>query len=322
VGQTERIYKIEQLLNDRKVVPFSVFKEALEVSAATLKRDLEHMRERLNAPIVWDREARGYRFEEAKGRGPRYQLPGLWFNASEIHALLAMEHLIENMQPGLLSSHVAPLRTRLRAMLGTADNSAEEIERRVKMIHLGARRTEIKHFEVIGSALLGRKRLAIAHFNRERGETTEREVSPQRLIHHRENWYLDAWCHKVDALRSFAVDAIQSARIGDAAAKTVAERELDEHFKAGYGIFSGSKVKWAKLRFSAERARWVSTEQWHENQKSKFDADGSYVLEIPYSDDRELMMDILKFGPDCEVLGPAELRRKVAAKLKQAFDQY
>jgi predicted DNA-binding transcriptional regulator YafY len=139
MSRTERLYKIDQLLNDRKVVPFQALLEALEVAPATLKRDIEHMRERLFAPIVWDREARGYRFSEAKGPGRPYQLPGLWFNASEIHALLAMEHLIENMQPGLLASHVAPLRARLRAMLGSAANSAEEIASRVKMIHLGAR---------------------------------------------------------------------------------------------------------------------------------------------------------------------------------------
>jgi len=154
MSRTERLYKIDQLLNDRRVVPFQTLLDALEVAPATLKRDLEHMRDRLNAPIVWDREARGYRFAEAKGHGPRHQLPGLWFNASEIHALLAMEHLIENMQPGLLASHVAPLRSRLKAMLGSAANSnkcaADEIASRVKMIHLGARKSEIRHFEVIG----------------------------------------------------------------------------------------------------------------------------------------------------------------------------
>jgi predicted DNA-binding transcriptional regulator YafY len=322
MSRTERLYKIDQLLNDRKLVPFRDLVDALEVSPATLKRDLEHMRDRLFAPIVWDREARGYRFAEGMRHGPVYQLPGLWFNASEIHALLAMEHLIENMQPGLLSSHVAPLRSRLRAMLGSAANSAEEIAGRVKMIHLGARKSEIRHFEVIGSALLNRKRLAITHFSRQRGDTSEREVSPQRLVHYRENWYLDAWCHKQEALRSFAVDAIRKAGIVEKAAKNVPERELDEHYKGGYGIFSGSRLKWAKLRFSAERARWVAAEQWHEAQKSRFEADGSYHLEIPYSDDRELLMDILKFGPDCEVLAPPELRVKVAAVLKEAAGRY
>jgi predicted DNA-binding transcriptional regulator YafY len=81
-------------------------------------------------------------------------------------------------------------------------------------------------------------------------------------------------------------------------------------------------VKWAKLRFSAERARWVAAEQWHESQKSRFEEDGTYHLEVPYSDDRELLMDILKFGPDCEVLAPAELREKVAAVLKEAAGRY
>jgi predicted DNA-binding transcriptional regulator YafY len=85
VCRTERIHKIDELLNDRKVVPFQGLLEALEVAPATLKRDLEHVRRRLNAPIVWDREARGNRFAEVKAHGPRYQLPGLWFNASEIH---------------------------------------------------------------------------------------------------------------------------------------------------------------------------------------------------------------------------------------------
>ncbi len=69
-----------------------------------------------------------------------------------------------------------------------------------------------------------------------------------------------------------------------------------------YRIFSGAKVKWATLRFSAERARWVALEQWHPDQKSHFEKDGRYVLRFPYSDDRELIMDILRHVPKVEVI--------------------
>ncbi|MCZ7656207.1 MAG: HTH domain-containing protein [Rhodocyclaceae bacterium] len=62
MDRTERFYRIDQLLNDRKVVPFSTLVEKLEVSRATIKRDLEYMRNRLNAPIVWDHDEGGYRF--------------------------------------------------------------------------------------------------------------------------------------------------------------------------------------------------------------------------------------------------------------------
>ncbi len=322
LDRTERFYKIDHLLHERRVVSFRDLQDELSVSAATLKRDLEYLRERLHAPIVWDRDARGYRFAEPSRTGPRYQLPGLWFNPGEIHALLAMQSLLANLDPGILAPHVEPLRARLRAMVGSEDHSSEEVERRVKLIHLAARPHDLKDFEVIGSALLARKRLHIRHYNRVRDEETEREVSPQRLVHYRENWYLDAWCHKSEGLRSFAVDAIRAANVLEKTAKNVPERELDEHFKPGYGIFGGAKVLWAKLKFVPERARWVASERWHEKQKARFEADGSYVLEVPYSDDRELLMDILKFGPDCEVIAPQGLRNRVFAALTRAASRY
>jgi predicted DNA-binding transcriptional regulator YafY len=71
-----------------------------------------------------------------------------------------------------------------------------------------------------------------------------------------------------------------------------------------------------------ERARWVAYEQWHPRQKGTQQPDGSYLLEIPYADDRELMMDILKYGADCEVLGPPGLRNRVMEALDAARARY
>ncbi|MFM9979277.1 MAG: helix-turn-helix transcriptional regulator, partial [Burkholderiales bacterium] len=144
----------------------------------------------------------------------------------------------------------------------------------------------------------------------------------QHLVHYRGNWYVDAWCHKAEGVRSFSLDAIRSADLLDDKAKDVPKAELDLHFQSGYGIFAGKDVQWAKLRFTAERARWVSGEDWHPKQKASFEADGSYLLEVPYADDRELLMDILKFGPDVEVVAPAALRTKVKAALKAALGRY
>ncbi|MGH8744397.1 MAG: helix-turn-helix transcriptional regulator, partial [Burkholderiales bacterium] len=76
------------------------------------------------------------------------------------------------------------------------------------------------------------------------------------------------------------------------------------------------------LRFTAERARWVAEEQWHPQQKGVFLEDGSYKLSIPYSGTHELVMDILKYGPDVEVIAPGELRSAVAAQLEAAGKQY
>ena len=323
MDRTERFYKIDQMIHDRRLVSFAEMLAALEVSPATLKRDLEYMRNRLNAPIVWDRDAGGYRFESPHPDGGQYELPGLWFNSGEVHALLTMQHLLSNLAPGgILEPHVKPLMARLNALMGSADNAAEEIRRRVLIVGMGKRALKLTHFEKVGSALLRRKRLAITYFARGSGEVSEREVSPQRLVHYRENWYLDAWCHLRNALRNFSLDAIRHAEVLEHKAREVSRRSLDDALGPGYGIFSGGELQFATLRFTPKRARWVAQETWHPRQHGEFAADGSYLLRLPYSDARELSMDILRFGADVEVLGPDTLRQGIEAEARRLVELY
>jgi predicted DNA-binding transcriptional regulator YafY len=104
--------------------------------------------------------------------------------------------------------------------------------------------------------------------------------------------------------------------------KEVPDAELDAVLASGYGIFSGKKVQWATLRFTPERARYVSLEEWHPKQKSRYLKDGSYEIEVPFSSEKELIQDILKFGADVEVMGPAALRAEVARRAAQTARRY
>jgi hypothetical protein len=83
--------------------------------------------------------------------------------------------------------------------------------------------------------------------------------------------------------------------------------QLLTSMQSGYGIFGGAVKGWAKLKFTPERVRWVKREEWHPDQKGRDEADGSYVLEIPFSDERELVGDILRFGSDVQVIRPSNL---------------
>ena len=324
MSSLDRIYQIDQLLTSRKSVTRQELEERLGVSWATLKRDLAYMKDRLNAPIVFDRARGGYRFEaECRHIGPQYELPGLWFSAEEVHALLTMQHLLSNLDTGgLLGPHIKPLMARLGGILGTGDDSLDQVHKRIRIETVGARVFHLDHFQVIGSALIRRKRLVISYHARGTDETTEREVSPQRLIYYRDNWYLDAWCHLRHDLRAFSVDCIQLAELLDQKARDVSERRLDQILGAGYGIFSGDDVSWATLVFTPERARWVSAERWHPLQKGRMLEDGRYELKVPYSDDPELIMDILKYGSDCRVESPACLAEKVMTQLCTTLEQY
>ena len=321
MDRTERFYKIDNLLHVNAVVPITRFLRELEVSRATFKRDIEYMRDRLNAPIEWDRGDGGYRYTSGV-TGQQQSLPGLWFNASEAYALLMMQALLSEMQPGLLGPHIAPLKARLRAVIESGKHPAGDVESRVKLLSVAARPVTDKNFEVVAAALLGRQRLQILYYSRVRNESSIREVSPQLLIHHRGNWYLGAWCHQQEAMRSFSMDAIEQASVLSKSSKAMPKKALDGFVGQGYGIFSGSDVQWAKLRFTEERARWVSRELWHPLQRLSAQEDGRLVMELPFTDLRELSMDILRQGRHVEVLGPPELRTQVAQELRETLGQY
>lgn len=319
MDRTERFYHIDRLLNERRVVPVQVFLEELEVSLATFKRDLEYLRERFNAPIVWDRDAGGYRFD-APSSGPRYELPGLWFNSSEVIALLTMQQLLRNLEPGLLTEHVEPLLARLQTILGEGNVTVGDIEKRIRFHRQAARVHDGKHFTLVATAVLQRKRLVIDHYVKSRDETITREVSPQRLTFYREAWYLDAWCHLRNELRSFALDAMKKVTLSKEPAKDVSDKEIARILDGGYGIFSGKDLQWAELEFTAEQARWVSRETWHQKQQGHFEPDGSYRLKVPFSNPTELIMDILRHVPAVKVISPPELREQVRTMLKRGVE--
>lgn len=311
MNRSERFYKIDQMLHERRVVATETFLEELAISRATFKRDMEYMRERFNAPIVWDRGAGGYRFENGQTDGPAYELPGLWFSASELYALLACQRLLADIEPGFLARQVGPLQTRITAILGASGHPSGEIARRVRLLSLARRPFNSACFAEVARALLERRQVEIDAWSRPRDETNRRLVSPQRLVHYRDNWYLDAWCHWREGLRSFSLDTIHRALIRRQAAMELADTELDAHFAAAYGIFAGSAKNTAVLRFSAERARWVASERWHSGQQGQLLEDGGYRLSVPYSDERELLMDILRHGAHVTVEAPDVLRARV-----------
>jgi predicted DNA-binding transcriptional regulator YafY len=319
VDRTERFYRIRSRLIEKGALTRREIEEDLEISHATFKRDIEYLRDRLNVPVIWSRERQAYVLDPAADQA---ELPGVWFSPAEIYALLEIDHLLGTLGGSQLARQLAPLRSRLAALLESGDLGHREIRRRIRVLALGSRRVRRDVFEALSLALLGRRQVFIRHLRRGDGGITERTVSPQRLVHYRYNWYLDAWDHGKDALRTFAVDAILHARVQDAAAKDLLDAELDRVLGAGYGIFAGAKTETAVLRFTPDSARWVADEIWHSKQVGRIEADGSYVLELPYSREPELVMDLLRHGSGVEVLGPPALRTRVAEELAAAASQY
>jgi predicted DNA-binding transcriptional regulator YafY len=314
MSKTDRVYKIEMLIRSRGHLGFKDLLDELEVSPATLKRDLEFLRDRLGAPIEYDRDLNAYRFG-AEYRGQKHELPGLWFNERELYSLLMAHQLLSELDTeGVISRHLHPLLERIHQMLGRTEVDAAALMRRVKIVSPAKRPVPGPFFERVAEALLQRRRLHMRYLTRGRRAVSERDVSPQRLVHYRSTWYLDAWCHQRERLLRFALDAIESAQVLDDKARDIPMRQVQAEMDAGYGIYAGGQPQWAVLRFDAQAALWASREQWHPEQQGRWlgaPGDSAWELRLPYVDETELVMDVLRQGPEVQVIEPASLRERV-----------
>jgi predicted DNA-binding transcriptional regulator YafY len=319
MSEIERYYAYQTLFSGRRAIPKSEILKKLEISSATFKRDLTMFRDRLNTPIIYDRDLGGYKLENPDAL---QQLPGLWFSQEEALALMTIQTMIGQLEPGLLGPKLKPLQTRLNKILETQGADAKTLSQRIRVVHAGKRRLPLKSFELVAKATVDRKQIEIIHLNRQTGESIKRTISPQQLIHYRDNWYVDAWCHLRGGIRSFAIDAIENCVLMDTDAKELDSEQLQQQMQSGYGIFGGQAKAWAELKFTVERARWVQHEQWHPDQKGTLHKDGTYTLEVPYSDERELIGDILRMGSDVKVMGPAQLTKQVIAIAQGLLKQY
>lgn len=318
----QRIYQLHRILAAHRLpVSHKRLENELECSRATVTRTIDALRDYFNAPLEYDRERNGY-YYSPKENGV-FELPGVWFDANELYALLTVQQLLAQIEPGLLGTQLKPIKDRVEKILAARHFGSPQITaNRIRILSMMGRQAELKHFQSVAGAVLQRKQLRIAYHSRSRDQQTERTVSPQRLTHYRDNWYLDAWCHKREALRSFAVERIVASQVLDCAACEIIDTELDQHFATSYGIFGGKVTHTAILRFTAERARWVADEQWHPQQQGKFLPDGRYQLNIPYANETELVMDILKHGAAVEVIAPESLRQTIERNIHDMREIY
>lgn len=323
MSRREKLYHLHDILRQRRTpISRQQLMDELGCSQATLYRLIAELRDTLGAPLEQDRHTRHFFYD--RSLAGHFELPGLWISPEELQALLTARQILSNVQPGLLQDELDQLQHRMSQIIDAEGIEFSAHPERIHIRHDAGRPVPARLFEDLLQALFSGRQLEIRYHGRRRDAVTDRRVSPQRLTSYRDRWYLDAWCHRADGLRSFAVERIQSVALRDEPGELIELEELRAHFDAAYGIFSGPAEHTARIRFSPEAARWAADEHWHPEQRTAMDADGTLELTLPFGSSRELMMDVLRYGSDAEVVEPDFLRRRVAdevGRMRRAYSQ-
>ncbi len=171
----ERIIGLHRVLQaSRRPVTVARLQDELGCSRATVYRDLAFLRDGLMAPLVGDGEA-GFSYD--KDEAGRFELPGLWLNSEELHALLAAQQLLSRSSGGMLSAALAPLQQRVEKLLDAHSGGKTWPVERVRVIPHRLRRMDEHAFRIVASSVLERRKLAFDYRARSTDEKTRRNVS-------------------------------------------------------------------------------------------------------------------------------------------------
>ena len=312
----DKIYLLDQMLKSAKFpISKEYIAERLECSIATVYRTISDLRDGYGAPIETNQETGGFYYQNTDS----FELPGLRLQSDEIEALLMASHLLEDIQRGLLKE---PLSRLLENIGNLLKEHGIKDKRNIQIIYALFRKANKDIFASVFSALQNNKRIEIDYQARSTNETTKRIVSPLKLTNYKNAWYLDSWCHLRQGIRSFALEQIIQCTELTEDCQSVDSELLKNHFSGSYGIFSGEHTHTARLKVSAKVAKWVVTEQWHSKQNITHLSDGSLFLEVPYHNDIELIMDILRYGKNITVLSPDSLRSNIKSTIESMLNNY
>lgn len=285
----------------------------LSCSPQKIVQLVDQLQSQWHAPIEKNSYPRQYRYTA------EFDIPIRILAASDWQQIVTVINVLGDLNRRHQSLGFKTVQQTLHRLLEQHNVDPDHVTRRVKVIGRQYRPLDSHIVEPIADSVFKRKR-SLLKYSSAHQELTDREVSPQRLILYREQWYLDAWCHQRNAMRTFALARINSVLVLPQGALELSDDELDIHSHRQYGLLSGDTSKIAEILFYQSAATRVSQQQWHPQAEGHW-RDGAYYLRLPYVSDGELLGDLLAMAPDVKVLQPLELRQRFVERLQLALQR-
>lgn len=280
--------------------------EAFEISTKTAQRDIDHLRDRFNAPLEYDPARRGYHYTD-----DLYELPCLPGSQQEVLCLLTARRLLEKSAGGFISRELAHLGNKIFSGAPPARFTVDEMDQAFSAVWSGYSPAQEETFRRIAWALLRHTLIRFDYHSPQTDAVTHREAEPHHLLHYNASWVLIAWCRKRQAWRNFYLARMSALGTPDEPFAPRPETEWRPLLQNAFGLFHGDDTIPVRLRFSPFRARWIREQHWHPDQTIEELPGGGLELTLPAADFREIKMKVLQFGADCEVISPETLRDEI-----------
>ena len=285
----------------------STLASQLEVCTKSINRDLEFMRDRLDLPIQYDGSRFGYFYSE-----PVSAFPTLHITEGELFALVVAERALQqyrgtNFEKPLLSA----LRKMEQALPDTISLSLSDVEQTISFRTSSEPILDLQIFDTLAKATTARRQLEITYRKPGHQQAEQRVVDPYHLANINGEWFLFAYDHLRDDLRTFVPARIKTIR---PTGKTFERRKkfsLAERLRGSFGVQSGKGEFDVVIRFHECVADYIREKKWHESQQLREIKAGGVELRLKLSSLAEVGRWVLSWGGDAVVVRPDELAQSV-----------
>jgi predicted DNA-binding transcriptional regulator YafY len=293
--------------------------EKFEVSEKQAQRDIEFMRDRLGAPLVYNSSPKGYEFEDNG-----YELPPIWFKEDELLALCVALRLASTLPDHTLKESLHEILGKfLTFRFLDSPPTLEEIREKVSVKNVEYYKVDESIFHKVLVALFQSKPLKISYYTPHKDEATERIIQPLHLFCYMGSWHLIAFCTLKGELRDFSLSRIRTIEPVSQLVKLPKHLpSIKDYISKNFGLMSGGKSIEICLKFTPEVSHWISEQIWFSGQEVSLNEDGSICLKFPVADFREVRREILKYGANVEVLSPKELRDEIKSEIERMLKVY
>lgn len=292
--------------------------ERFEITGKTAQRNIEFMRDRLKAPLLYVSHLRGYTYEDHT-----WELPGLWLHEDELISLVLSYRLAAAVPDNSVKTALRAFLNQIIANHASADFSIDELSNKISVKNIAYARTNETIFHRLLEALLKSRSVRIEYYSPHNNQSSTRDILPLHLLNYMGTWHIIAFCSLKKELRDFVLSRIRFVGACENPVDAhVSVLGVKDYIRETFGIFHGAKKQNACLRFAADIAPWIAEQSWHPEQKVCTDKDGRLCLTIPVADLREIKREILRYGSQVEVVSPKALREEVKKEIEKMKNIY
>jgi proteasome accessory factor B len=312
----ERMIRIHQAIQTGNFPNARELAASMEVSSKSIYRDIEFMRERLELPLEFDALHNGYYYTQEVSAFPTLQI-----TEGELFALLVAEKALQQYRGTTFEKPLVSAFKKMAASLpDTVSLNISDWEQTISFRMRAAPVLNLQVFDTLAKAVARRQQIELVYRKPGQRKTETRVVDPYHLANINGEWFLFAFCHLRQDIRTFSPARIQSLRETGKTFERPKRFSVEGRLRDSFGVISGQGNYQVVIRFNEWVADYIREKKWHDSQELVELKNGGVELRLKLSSLTEIERWILGWGGNAVAVKPPELVKAIRAAAQKILD--